>query len=56
MIERITVDGREGFATWVKEDMTPVERDSAEAVLIKIVFDDGGQLFLNAQEPKKSDG
>jgi hypothetical protein len=55
MIERVTVDGREGFATWVTEDMTPVERDSPRAALIKVVFDNGEQLFLNAQsKPEKS--
>jgi hypothetical protein len=53
MIERCEVDGRLGFATFVDERMQPVERD--KAALVKIVFDDGSQLILNAQSqpPKK---
>lgn len=53
MIERVEVDGRPGFATFVDERMQPVERE--KATLIKVVFDNGEQLILNAQpqEPPK---
>jgi hypothetical protein len=57
MIERVEVDGRQGFATWIDDKFVPVEKDVA--TLIKIVFDDGGQLILSgspspqAQERKR---
>lgn len=46
MIERVEVDGRKGAAAWVDDRFNPVAKD--KATLVKIVFDDGEQLILNA--------
>jgi len=53
MIERVVVDGRAGSACFVDGDGEPV--DEAKATFLKIVFDDGGQLILNAQSAQRPD-
>jgi hypothetical protein len=51
MIERVTIDGRKGSAAYVNQTFQPV--DKADAAFIKVVFDDGGQLILNATPVSK---
>jgi hypothetical protein len=50
MIERQTIDGREAIVAYLKmgdNDMwQPADRDDAE--MIKIIFDDGEHMWLNA--------
>jgi hypothetical protein len=48
MIERVTIDGRSGVACFIDSKFKPV--DEAQATLYKIVFDDGGQLILDARQ------
>lgn len=51
MIERQTIDGRQAFVAYVKGDFEPC--DAADATLIKVIFDDGGMLFLTPQDEAK---
>jgi HK97 family phage prohead protease/HK97 family phage major capsid protein len=48
MIERVTIDGRSGSACFIDSKFTPVAE--AQASFFKIVFDDGGQLILDARQ------
>ena len=48
MIERVTIDGREGSACFIDSKFKPVAE--AKASFYKIVFDDGGQLILEARK------
>lgn len=43
MIERVTIEGREATVIYIDRDFNPVDRD--EAMLAKIVFDDGTTRF-----------
>jgi hypothetical protein len=52
MIQRVTVDGREGSACFLSDKFVPVEE--AKASFLKIVFDDGGQLILGARPAPKA--
>ena len=53
MIKRVVVDGRPGSSCFVDDKFNPVEE--TKATFLKIVFDDGGQLILNAQSAKQPD-
>lgn len=53
MIKRVVVDGRPGSSCFVDDKFNPVEE--AKATFLKIVFDDGGQLILNAQSAQPND-
>lgn len=46
-IQRVEIDGRSGSAMFVDDGFQPV--DAAVATLLKVVFDDGGQLILKAK-------
>lgn len=49
IIKKVTVDGRAGFATFIDENMQPIQE--ASAAFLKIVFDDGGDQLILAAHP-----
>jgi hypothetical protein len=48
MIDRVTIDGRSGVACYINNNFELV--DEAQATLYKVVFDDGGQMFLDVRQ------
>lgn len=48
MIEKIEVGGRPAMAAYLTATLSPAEKD--DAVLIKLIFDDGEVAFVEAKD------